>query len=322
MFRVEHWGQIHGLFRARATNAFAFFVHHLGRIKTIMEKRRLGRGLDALLGIAEAAPEQLEVAVGSIQHNPFQPRKTFDKEELASLSASVRTHGILQPIVVRPVGDQYQLVAGERRLRAAQDVGLASVPVRIVNFNDQEVLEAALIENIQRADLNPIEKAQGFKDYLDRFHMNHEQLAQRLGLARSTITNLVNLLELASEVQEGLRVNQITEAHAKILKGIKNREQQVALYRQIVAMGLSVKATEQMVREQRDGKQSQDDDSADKEAPEAEKKTAHVKSLEDELRQRLATPVEIRLKAKDRGHIVIRFDSNDDFMRLVEFLRK
>src|SRR5262249_44655421 len=137
------------------------------------------------------------------------------------------------------------------RLRAAQEVGLTSVPVRIVNFNDQEVLEAALIENIQRTDLNPIEKAQGFKDYLDRFKMNHEQLAQRLGLARSTITNLVGFLDLAPEVQEGLRVNQITEAHAKILKGIKSSEQQVAIFKQIVAQGLSVKATEQLVRDQK-----------------------------------------------------------------------
>ncbi|HMF18966.1 MAG TPA: ParB/RepB/Spo0J family partition protein [Gemmataceae bacterium] len=288
-----------------------------------MEKRRLGRGLDSLLGIE--VPENAdkpngEVAVGLIQNNPYQPRKTFDKDELASLSASVRTHGILQPLVVRQVGDQYQLVAGERRLRAAQEVGLASVPVRIVNFNDQQVLEAALIENIQRTDLNPIEKAHGFKDYLDRFKMNHDQLAQRLGLARSTITNLVGFLDLAAEVQEGLRVNQITEAHAKILKGVKSQEQQVAMFKQIVAQGLSVKATEQLMRDRK----------VEGEAPEpraentegGEEKTAHVKSIEDELRQRFAAPVEIKLRAKDRGQIVLRFESNDDFMRILEVLRR
>jgi ParB family transcriptional regulator, chromosome partitioning protein len=284
-----------------------------------MEKRRLGRGLDALFGTEKHENGATgEVAVGLIQNNPYQPRKTFDKDELASLSASVRTHGILQPLVVRQVGDQYQLVAGERRLRAAQEVGLTSVPVRIVNFNDQEVLEAALIENIQRTDLNPIEKAQGFKDYLDRFKMNHEQLAQRLGLARSTITNLVGFLELAAEVQEGLRVNQITEAHAKILKGIKSAEQQVAVFKQIVAQGLSVKATEQLIRDRKE------EPSEPKEMlpPAAEEKTAHVKSIEDELRQRFATPVEIKLRAKDKGQIVLRFESNDDFMRILEVLRK
>ena len=284
-----------------------------------MEKRRLGRGLDALFGMEKhdnGAPG--EVAVGLIQNNPYQPRKTFDKDELASLSASVRTHGILQPPVVRQVGDQYQLVAGERRLRAAQEVGLTSVPVRIVNFNDQEVLEAALIENIQRTDLNPIEKAQGFKDYLDRFKMNHEQLAQRLGLARSTITNLVGFLDLAAEVQEGLRVNQITEAHAKILKGIKSTEQQVALFKQVVAQGLSVKATEQLVRDRKE----EPSEPKEVNTPAVEEKTAHVKSIEEELRQRFATPVEIKLRGKDKGQIVLRFESNDDFMRILEVLRK
>jgi ParB family chromosome partitioning protein len=288
-----------------------------------MEKRRLGRGLDALLGgtengsEAEPLTEQAQVPLDRIQQNPFQPRKTFDPDELASLSASVRSHGILQPLVVRQVGDQFQLVAGERRLRAAQAAGLTSVPVRMVDFNDQQVLEAALIENIQRTDLNPIEKAQGFKDYLERFGMSHEQLATRLGLARSTITNLVNLLELVPEVQEAVRVNQISEGHAKCLKGIKDPERQVEVFKAIVAKGLSVKATDAYVRQQREEKSGE----APK-APPAEEKSAHVKGIEDELRQKLATRVEVRLKGKDRGQIVLGFESNDDFMRLLEVLRK
>ena len=269
---------------------------------------------------SESGTVQLaDVPVGQIQHNPFQPRKNFDQDELASLSASVKTHGILQPLVVRQVGEQFQLVAGERRLRAAQAAGLDTVPVHVVDFNDQEVLEAALAENIQRTDLNPIEKAQGFKDYLDRFGVNHEQLAQRLGLARSTITNLVNLLDLAPEVQEGVRVNQISEAHAKILKGIKNRERQVSLFKQIVAMGLSVKGLETLLREQKEAAAA---NGATPPPSTAEEKTAHVRGLEDELRQRLATPVEIRLRGKDKGQILIRFESNDDFMCILEALRK
>src|SRR5262249_47464308 len=233
--------------------------------------------------------------------------------------ASVRSHGILQPLVVRVVDGQYQLVAGERRLRAAQEAGLATVPVRVVDFNDQQVLEAALIENIQRADLNPIEKAQGFKDYLERFKRSHEELAKRIGLARPTITNLVNLLELAPEVQDAVRANQISEAHAKLLKGVKDREQQVAWCKQIIARGLSVKAAEVFLREQRQESAAPAEDGP--KAP-AEEKTAHVKSLEDELRQKLATQVEIRVRGKDRGQIVLRFESNDDFMRLLEVLRK
>lgn len=292
-----------------------------------MDKRRLGRGLDALIGdggVAEMPPDT-EVAIDRIQHNPYQPRKSFDKDELASLAASVRTHGILQPVVVRLVGEQYQLIAGERRLRAAQDAGLATIPVRVVDFNDQQVLEAALVENIQRSDLNPIEKAHGFKDYLDRFGMNHEQLAGRLGLARSTITNLVNLLDLAPEVQEGLRLGQLSEAHAKLLKGVKKRDRQVALFKQIVAMGLSVKAAEALVREQKDGPPIEPAaPPADHTTPEpaGEEKSNHVRALEDELRQKLATPVEIRLRGKDRGQIVLTFESNDDFMRLLEQLRR
>jgi len=278
-----------------------------------MEKRKPGTN-----GTAELTGT--EVALDRIQQNPFQPRKNFDSDDLASLSASVKTHGILQPLVVRQVGEQFQLIAGERRLRAAKEAGLQSVPVRVVDFNDQEVLEAALMENIQRADLNPIEKAQGFKDYLDRFHENHDNLAKRLGLARSTITNLVGLLDLAQEVQDGLRVNQITEGHAKILKGIKNREKQVELFKKIVAMGLSVKALETMLREEKEAAASSATETPKAETP--DNKTAHVRSLEDELRQRLATPVEIRVQGKDRGQILIRFESNDDFMRIVESLRK
>jgi ParB family chromosome partitioning protein len=229
----------------------------------------------------------------------------------------------LQPLVVRMVGDRFQLVAGERRLRAAQDAGLTTVPIRIVDFNDQQILEAALAENIQRTDLNAIEKAHGFKDYLDRFGMNHEQLAQRLGLARSSITNLVNLLEMAPEVQEGLRLNQISEAHAKLLKGIKNKDRQVSLFKQIVAMGLSVKATEGLVREQKESGSATSPPAAKEPGdPDADERSRHIKGMEDDIRQRLATHVEIKLRGKDKGQIVIRFETNDDFMRVMDVLRR
>jgi ParB family chromosome partitioning protein len=295
----------------------------------VMEKRRLGRGLDALLGNAdnnaEAAPaaSQTEVAVDQIQHNPFQPRKAFDEDELSRLSASVKTHGILQPLVVRRVGEQFQLVAGERRLRAAQEAGLSKVPVRVVDFNDQQTLEAALVENIHRTDLNPIEKAQGFKEYLDRFQVSQEQLAERLGLARPTISNLVGLLELTAPVQDAVRLNQISLGHAKIIKGVKDPERQVSLCKQIIAQGLSVHATEIALKEQKE--QKAEPEPAPAPAPEEKaepQKTAHVQAIEDELRQRFASRVEIRLKAKDKGQIILTFESNDDFMRLLEYLRK
>jgi ParB family chromosome partitioning protein len=286
-----------------------------------MEKRRLGRGLDALLGNHDNGEntqtvDQNHVPIGQIEQNPHQPRKDFDKDELQALGESIRTHGILQPLVVRPVGDKFQLVAGERRLRAAQAAGMTEVPVRVVDFNDQEVLEAALVENIQRADLNPIEKAQGFKEYLQRFHMTQEQLARRLGLDRTTISNLVNLLDLPPEVQEAVRLEQITLGHAKVLKGVNDRARQVALCKEIIARGHSVRATEALVKPQKS------EAPASSPTRQVHEKTSHVQSIEDELRQKLATRVEVRLKEKDRGQIVLTFDSNDDFERLLEVLRK
>jgi ParB family transcriptional regulator, chromosome partitioning protein len=294
---------------------------------TLMDKKaRLGRGLDALLGgptDSQALPAvaQAEVRLDQIHHNPWQPRKNFDEEELASLSESIRNHGILQPLVVRPTTDGYQLIAGERRLRAARVAGLAAVPVRVVDFNDQQVLEAALVENMQRTDLNPIEKAHGFNEYLGRFQMTHEELAQRLGLARPTITNLVGLLELPLEIQEYVRTGQVTLGHAKVLKGVPEPERQLALCKDVVTRGLSVHGLDALLKEQKQAEQAAASEEAAAPRTPAVEKTAHVKGVEDELRQKLAVKVEIKLKAKDKGHIVLAFESNDDFERLLEALR-
>jgi ParB family chromosome partitioning protein len=294
-----------------------------------MEKKsRLGRGLDALLsgggegGVAMAGTRS-QVPVDAIEQNPYQPRKTFDDDELTALSASIKTHGVLQPLVVRQVGERFQLVAGERRLRAAREAGLDSVPVNVVDFNDQQVLEAALVENIQRSDLNPIEKAQGFKDYLTRYHMTHEQLAARLGLGRATITNLVALLELPAELQEAVRVGQLSTGHAKILKGITDPARQIALSKDIIARGLSVHATEALLKQSAAESRAResDGDTTDESRP-APEKTTHVQGIENELRQKLSLRVEIRVKGKDKGQIVLAFESNDDFERLIEVLRR
>jgi ParB family chromosome partitioning protein len=290
-----------------------------------MEKKsRLGRGLDALLN---SLPEsqagtatQTEVRVDAIEHNPYQPRKRFDDDELSSLTESIRTHGVLQPLVVRQVDGHFQLVAGERRLRAARSAGLASVPVRVVNFNDQQLVEAALVENIQRSDLNPIEKAQGFKDYLDRFKMTHDQLAARLGMARPTITNLVALLDLHPEVQDMVRIGQLSTGHAKILKGVTDRDRQLTVAKEIVARGLSVHATEAHVKQMQQSRM--EDGEAEASPRGASQKTAHVEGVENELRQRLGLRVEIKVKGKEKGQIVLAFESNDDFERLLEVLRR
>jgi ParB family transcriptional regulator, chromosome partitioning protein len=302
-------------------------ANDVARGRNLMEKKsRLGRGLDALLGGDDAqAPvlnTQAHVSVEVIEQSPFQPRKGFDDDELSALSASIKTHGVLQPLVVRQVGDRFQLVAGERRLRAARAAGLASVPVTVVNFNDQQALEAALIENIQRSDLNPIEKAMGFKDYLDRYKMTHEHLAARLGLARPTITNLVALLELPAELQNAVRVGQLTTGHAKILKGITDPARQMQLSKEIMARGLSVHATEAFLKQQVAERQAATDNAGAANGKPAVEKTNHVLGVEDELRKKLGIRLEIKVKAKDKGQIILTFESNDDFERVLEVLRK
>lgn len=285
-----------------------------------MTKPRLGRGLDALLDLppeTERATDRLRI--GQIHHNPYQPRKRFDADELGSLTESVRNHGVIQPLVVRQTGDTFQLIAGERRLRAAQAAGLDEVPVHVVNFDDQQVFEAALVENIQRSDLNAIEKAVGFKDYLEKFGLTQEQLGAKLGLDRSTISNLLGLLNLPEEVQDAVRYGQISLGHAKALKGVPEAERQIALCRETILKCLSVHALELLAKQQKvDGAAA----ASEPTKREPAEKTAHVKSLEDDLRQRFAVKVEIKVKAKDKGQIVIAFDSNDDFERILNALQK
>ena len=294
-----------------------------------MDKARLGRGLEAPL--SEPIPESgdlalalpvgtAEVPLSAIEPNPHQPRKSFDQDELSSLTESIRNHGVLQPLVVRPVGDHFQLDRRRAPAGAAQTAGLAAVPVHVVDFNDQQVLEAALVENIQRTDLNPIEKAHGFKEYLDRFHMTHDQLASRLGLARSTITNLVTLLDMPLPVQDAVRVGELSTAHAKLLKGITDPVRQIALVKEITARGLSLRDTDALLKQPlAEGDAGSESDGSGKPAV---KKTGHVQSVENELRQKLSVKVDIKLKAKDRGQIILAFESNDDFDRILEVLRR
>lgn len=270
---------------------------------------------------SEAVMSRVQLPIGQIHANPHQPRKSFDDDEIAHLSNSIKNHGILQPLVVRPKDGHFQLIAGERRLRAAQAAGLSEVPVTVVNFNDQQVFEASLVENIQRADLNPIEKAQGFKEYIDSYNVSQEVLASRLGIDRTTVSNLVNLLNLPEEVQTAVRLSQITLGHAKILKGLSSVKRQVELCTEVVMKGLSVKALELLVRQQKaEAEAKAAAEALRDEAPSY--KTAHVVSIETELRQRYATKVEIKVRDQNKGQILIGFDSSDEFERIIESLRK
>jgi ParB family transcriptional regulator, chromosome partitioning protein len=289
------------------------------------EKRRLGRGLDALLGgpapaaatatATATAPRTLPVE--RIQTNPNQPRKDFDEDDLHALKESLRTHGLLQPVVVRAKEDGYELIAGERRFRAAKEVGWSEIPVHIVDLNDQKVFEAALVENLQRSDLNPIEKAHGFQDYLQRYKVTQDELAKVVGLDRSTVANIIRLLELAPAVQEAVRHGQISAGHARALLPVDDPIRQTNLMQEIIAKGLSVRQVETLVKADAETKP----DTKDKAPAEPAQKTAHVQQLEDDLRQRFATRVAIKLRTADKGQIVIGFETNDDFERVLALLR-
>ena len=311
-----------------------------------MNRRTLGRGLSALLGsyenqegqgmeempIDQGVPSSaFELPASAIDPNPFQPRQEFDPAELDGLAESIRVHGILQPIVVRQMGDRYQLVAGERRLRAAQHLGWMNIPARVIEISDQQTCELALVENLQRKDLNAIEKARAFQRYLEQFQTTHEDLARQLGIDRSTVTNLIRLLELPDAVQDMVMKGKIASGHARAILSIDDPIAQLTLAGEVADKGLSVRQTETLVREQKSGMPSAAPPSVEvmpsEHAPPTEnvsaepEKSNHVISMENELCQRLAVKVQIKAKG-EKGEIVLHFASNDDFERILEQLRR
>ena len=294
-------------------------------------KSRLGRGLNALLGSTSDAglpaspgirlhsPEQDEISVELIERNPFQPRREFDQRAIDELAESIRKHGILQPLLVRAKGDGYELIAGERRWRACRQVGLETVPCRVVQLEDKQVCEAAIEENLKREDLNVIEKAVAFKDYLTNFGGTIEDLARQLSMNRSTISNMLRLLELPESVQTAVRQERISGGHARALLPLP-ADQQAELALQIEQQQLSVRKTEEAVRAIL--KPGTNAETKPTSKPAKTELTAHVRGLQDNLREQYAAKVEIKLKKRDSGQFVIHFSSNDDFERILGQLRK
>ncbi|MEN6407532.1 MAG: ParB/RepB/Spo0J family partition protein [Thermoguttaceae bacterium] len=260
------------------------------------------------------------VNVHKIDRNPAQPRQDFAPDETKSLAESISTHGLLQPLVVRRVHDRYQLVAGERRLRAAIQAGWVDVPVNVVEADDRQMAELAIVENLQRKDLNPLEKAASFQKYLEQYRCTQEELASRLKLDRSTVANLIRLLELPEGVQEAIRRGKITQGHARALLPLGEETEQIAFCQRIQREGLSVRQTESLVQEMIDAA-DRDPLAADSTAPSksahgTRPKSEHILALEQQFRTALGMKVKITSNARGRGKLVVQFRNHEEFERL------
>ena len=273
----------------------------------------LGRGLDALLGSDDSARRDstATLPVGAIRPGKYQPRTHMDEQALKELAASIRAQGLMQPLLVRPVGrEQYELIAGERRWRAAQLAGLTEVPVLVRDVQDSAALAMALIENIQREDLNPIEEAAGLQRLIEEFRMTHEQAADAVGRSRSATTNLLRLLKLAKPVQAMLMQGKLEMGHARALLSLEGARQIEAANR-IIAQGLSVRESEALAARLARGTP----------ARRVRKSDRDLARLEEEVSQRLGTTVHIRPGRKGSGTIVVSYSGLDHLDRLLKKLR-
>lgn len=280
-----------------------------------MKRGGLGRGLSALIpGAVEEGAGMVEVPVGAVAPNPRQPRTNFDDETLRALAASIREVGVLQPIVVRRSGEAYELIAGERRLRAAKLAGLATVPVILRDSGDADTLREALIENIHRDDLGPIELAEAFRELLEELGLKQETLAERLGVSRSHIANTIRLLQLPADVQQLLADGRIQAGHGRTLLSLNDAEAQTSLALRAAAEELSVRDVEELVRRYIDQPPSSREQRA--ETPPPAPSNASMVEVEEILSEQLATRVAIQM-GKKRGRIVVEFGSADDLDRIV-----
>ncbi len=278
----------------------------------------LGRGLDALIPQRSTPVSDIslapfgastEVAIGDVRANPEQPRSVFDDEKLRELSASIKEHGVIQPLIVsRSIGTgvpPYTLIAGERRWRAAMLASLKKVPVVIKDVSPQQTMEMALVENIQRADLNAVEEALAFQSLVNEFDLTHDQLAQRVGKSRVAVTNTLRLLKLPDQIQQLLLEGRLTEGHARVLLGLSDAVDQFVVVDEIIKKALSVRQAEEMARRMASPKRPQ-------KTAEAETKIDNAREYETRLRETLGTKVGIE-RSRKGGRIVIEFYSDEEF---------
>jgi ParB family chromosome partitioning protein len=278
-------------------------------------RQALGKGLGAL--IPEKPSPELEgkrvfrfCGIEEIQPNPFQPRKSFDDEQLQELVGSIREKGILQPLIVRRKGDSYELIAGERRWRAAQKAGIKEVPILIRDVFESEILELSLIENIQRENLNPVEEAEAFKGLMDHFHLTQEEVSRKVGKDRTTIANAIRLLKLPPEIRQSLVDGAISMGHARAFLSLDGPEKQKLAFKKVLAAKLSVRQTESLVKQIHS-----------KAHPGRLKNKQEWNAIVEELQRVLGTKVRIVGKPK-RGRIEIEFYSQDELDRIIDLLRR
>ncbi len=275
-------------------------------------RRGLGKGLGALIPEAEEPAGGLaQVPVATITPNPMQPRTTFDPNALAELAASVKEHGLIQPLIVTQQGpERYQLIAGERRWQAARMAGLATVPVIVKEATPQEALELALVENIQRADLNPLEEATAYRQLVDEFGLTQEQVAERVGKSRVAVTNTMRLLRLPPEVRQALADGSISEGHARALLALPSEEEQVLGLKAVVHRALSVRQTEELVRRLLTEPQPKD----------KEPVSPETQALEEDFREMLGTKVNLYRNRKGKGRLVVHFYSEEELQAIYDVI--
>ena len=276
-----------------------------------MKKYNLGRGLDALIPKGDNLEGYIVASINELKPNMFQPRKDFDEETISELASSIKEKGILQPLIVRTISGGYEIIAGERRWRAAQRAGITRVPIIIKEATDREVLELALIENLQREDLNPIEEAVAYQQLIDEFELTHEDVSRQIGKDRSTITNQLRLLKLPEEAKKALITGDITAGHARAILSIESSAEAREALKAIQKQKLSVRKTEQLIqniskRKKKDAKPRSDD--------------MYIRQITDELKKSLSTQVRIVGK-QGKGKIEIDYYSNEELERLTSILK-
>ena len=286
-----------------------------------LKRNALGRGLDSLISMGDiqtgGSSAINEIEVDLIAPNPGQPRRTFDEETLSELAASIRELGVIQPLSLRDAGDgTYQIIAGERRWRAAKMAGLSSVPAYVRTASDSEVTEMALIENIQREDLNAIEVALAFRKLIDTYNLTQDRLSERLGKKRATIANHLRLLKLPAEIQLGLRDHKLDMGHARALLSVADPKQQLKLYNLILKEGLSVRRVEELAR------------SIGEEVPEKPHKPAAAnsygafESFASQLPSYFSSPVKFARNADGKGSITLKFASDEELQHIIDLFEK